>query len=66
MLEQYRLIKDLRTEETWEYDKENTFFKEGVICYVQNWHRLPTIMFEGKAICDLDSRMAKDYFEKVS
>ena len=66
MTEKYRLIKDLNNEETWEFDKENTFLKEGIICDVQNWNRVLTIMFEGKAICDLDSEMAKDYFVKVS
>ncbi len=66
MGEKYRLIKDLDNEETWEFDKGNTILKEGIICYVQNWDRVLTIMFDGKAICDLDSEMAKDYFEKVS
>lgn len=66
MEEKYRLTKDLNDEETWEFDKGNTILKEGIICYVKNWDRVLTIMFEGKAICDLDSEMAKDYFEKVS
>lgn len=66
MSAKYKLIKDLCTEETWEFGKENTLLKEGIICDVQDWNRSPTIMFEGKAICDLDSRMAKEYFEKVS
>lgn len=66
MAEKYRLIKDLDNEETWEFDKGNTVLKEGIICDVQNWDRVLTIMFEGKAICDLDTEMAKDYFVKVS
>lgn len=66
MEEKYRLIKDLNNEETWKFEKGNTVLKKGIICDVQNWNRVLTIMFNGKAICDLDSEMAKDYFEQVS
>ena len=60
------MIKDLDNEETWEFDKGNTILKEGIICYVQNWDRVLTIMFDGKAICDLDSRSGERLFWKVS
>lgn len=66
MAEKYRLIKDLNNEETWEFEKGNTVLKKGIICYIQNWDRVLTIMFDGKAICDLDSEMAKDYFEQIN
>lgn len=65
MQERYRLTKDLNTEDTWEYDKGNTTLKKGLTCYLDDWNRSLTIMYEGKAICDFDSKMANDYFEKV-
>ncbi|WP_404820275.1 hypothetical protein [Lacrimispora sp. HJ-01] len=64
--ERYRLIKDLNTEDTWEYDKGNTTLKKGLTCYLDDWNRSLTIMYDGKAICDFDSKMANDYFEKVN
>lgn len=64
--EQYRLVKDLNTEDTWEFDKGNTILKKGLTCYLDNWDRCLTIMYDGKAICDVDSKIANEYFENVS
>lgn len=63
--EQYRLIKDLNID-TWEFDRGNTILKKGLTCYLDNWDRCLTIMYDGKAICDVDSKMADEYFEKVN
>jgi hypothetical protein len=40
--------------------------EKGPVCYVEDWNRLLTIMYDGKVICDLDSKMAEDYFEIVN
>ncbi|SEU09373.1 hypothetical protein SAMN05443270_3087 [Lacrimispora sphenoides] len=66
MQEQYRLVKDLNTEDTWEFDKGNATLKKGLMCYLDTWERCPTIMYDGKAICDFDSKMANECFEKVN
>lgn len=58
----YRLKKNL-TEETFEFPEGNKELVKGLICYTSNWNRSITIMHDGKAICDIDSSMAEDYFE---
>ncbi len=60
---EYKSIKEVpSTEESWE-DFET--IPKGAICEVKDWDRAPTIFYKGKAICDVDSEMCKDYFEKV-
>ena len=60
----YRLKMDL-TEETFEFPQGNRELVKGLICNTANWNRSETIMHDGKAICDIDSLMAEDYFELV-
>lgn len=38
---------------------------QGTICEVKNYMRSPAIFYKGKAVCDTDSQMCKDYFEEV-
>lgn len=38
---------------------------QGAICEVRNYMRIPAIFYKGKAVCDIDSQMCKEYFEEV-
>ena len=38
----------------------------GAICYVEELDKIPTIFYKNMAICQVDSRMAKECFEEVS
>lgn len=38
---------------------------KGEICEVMIFERSPAIFYNGKAVCDPDSQMAKDYFDEV-
>ena len=59
----YRAKKDIPKEiEKWE---EIDFIPKGTICECVPWHGIDTICYKGKAICDADSDMEKDYFEVV-
>lgn len=62
----YELLKDIN-EKTWEYDgqKKGISLEKGLFCYVHDWHGILTLMYDGKAICDLDSQMATEFFHKV-
>lgn len=64
MEEKYKLIKDLTQEDTWKFDKGNDILKAGIFCTVEDWNRCLTIMYHGKAICDVDSRMERECFVK--
>lgn len=37
----------------------------GGICEVMIFEKCPAIFYNGKAVCDPDSQMAKDYFEQT-
>ena len=50
----YRVIKDI--EEGWE-----TGAKVGDILTIENWKRDLTLMKNGKAVCDIDSRYGKEH-----
>ncbi len=59
----YRAIKEIQSAKGFEYQGA---IHEGEICEVKMFERFPTIFYKGKAICDIDSQMCKDYFEGVA
>ncbi len=48
--------------ERWE---DSEAIPKGKICETKIFDRVETISHLGKLICDADSEMAKDYFEKI-
>ena len=57
-MSKYRVVKKI--EEGWETGAE-----VGDILTVQNWNRDLTLMKDGKAVCDIDSRCAKECCERI-
>lgn len=59
----YKATKELSsTVKCW--DKHETI-PIGAICDIKYWKGSNTICFKNKLICDVDSEMAKEYFEKI-
>lgn len=59
----YRTVKELPcTEEGWE-DFET--IPKGMVCEAERWNGDLVIKYTGKAVCDPDSGMGKEYFTEI-
>lgn len=62
-IKRYKAIKEVpSTIKGWE-DFET--IPKGAICNAPFWRGIETITYNGKMVCDIDSKMAKDYFVEV-
>lgn len=62
-IRRYKATKEvLNTEKGWE---EFETIPKGAICEAPIWNGSETIEYKGKKVCDIDSKMAKDYFEEI-
>lgn len=60
----YKTIKDLSsTIECWD---EHETIPVNTVCNVKYWEGSDTICYKDKFICDVDSEMAKEYFEEIA
>lgn len=59
----YKAIKEIPANvESWE--KHDTIPKD-TLCGIATLASIPVISYKGKAICDIDSEMAAEYFKKI-
>lgn len=59
----YRIIKEIPlSEKCWE---DHDVIPVGTICSVGYFEGFDTICYDNKFICDTDSEMAQEYFEKI-
>ena len=60
----YRAKRDIEhtKDDGWE---DYGFIPKGSICEAGLFERCLAILYKGKAVCDIDSQMAKDCFEEV-
>lgn len=56
--------KDIRHSELDGFENYG-MIPSGTICKVAIFERSPAIFYNGKAVCDPDSKMAEDCFEKI-
>ena len=60
----FKTKKDMKHSELNGFENYGEIPK-GEICEVMFFERFPAIFYNGKAVCDPDSQMAKDYFEQI-
>ena len=59
----YKTIKDLPSNvEGWD---EHETIPVNTVCNVKYWEGANTIYYKDKFICDVDSKMAKEYFVEL-
>lgn len=59
----FRAKKDIKYSELSGFE-DYGMIPKGTVCEVMIFERSPAIFYNGKAVCDPDSKMAEECFEK--
>ncbi len=60
----FKAKKDMKFSEDSGWEDYGTIPK-GTVCESDSFDRFLAIFYKGKAVCDVDSQMANDYFEEM-
>ena len=62
-MQRFKAIKEVpSTIEGWD---EFETIPEGTICEAPCWNGISVIEYKGKLVCDVESKLAKEYFEEI-